>query len=77
MPVTGVKVTVYHCDAGAMANVVPNLDYGRCFLLCSCIHLMLVDYTGKNHIYVLSKIRYVSGKRSVFSTKRQLCHSRF
>ena len=28
MPVTGVSVTVFHCDAAAMANVVPNLDYG-------------------------------------------------
>lgn len=43
MPVTGVKVTAYHCDAGAMANVVPNQDYGMCVLLCYYMYLMLID----------------------------------
>ena len=36
MPLTGVKVNAYHCDAGAMANVVPNTDY-RTFFFCAIV----------------------------------------
>lgn len=47
MPVTGVSVKVYHCDAAAMANVVPNLDYGT-FILPHCL---CVDKTFWLYIY--------------------------
>lgn len=43
MPVTGVTVKAFHCDAQAMANVVPNADYRTCVLLCYCIRLLYCE----------------------------------
>ena len=62
MPVTGVTVKAFHCDAQAMANVIPNDDYRTCVLLCYCMRLMYYECGIGNmipsvlHYYTLYRV---------------------